>query len=242
MFQPTGPLPPEIYWRRRAVALGALVLALVLVVFLIVSLGGSDPDPAEAGTTGVEVAATPTSISNSSSGSGSGGSGGSGGTGGEGSGGDTTESTATTKTSAPPGPPAPAGQCPDQSLAIKVNHDKPTYMPGEEPTFTTIITNIGDEKCERDLGSGFQQVLVYTLDGQHRLWSNTDCFPQTEPDVRAMEPGEQAVFSVKWSGKTSMPDCTQQPEPVREPVGPGAYIAVAQIGELRSAPEPFNMG
>ncbi|QNG17387.1 hypothetical protein G4H71_07745 [Rhodococcus triatomae] len=245
MFQPNGPLPPEIYWRRRALALGAIVLALILVVWLIVSLRGGS-ETAEAGTTGVEVDATPTSVSASAtssanSGSGSGGSGG-----GSGSSDDDrdddSETTATSETSSTPAPPVAPGQCADQSLAIKVSRDKPTYPAGEEPTFTTIITNIGDAQCDRDLGSGFQQVLVYSLDGNRRLWSNTDCFPQTEPDVRSLAPGEQAVFNVKWSVKTSTPECVDQPEPVREPVGPGAYTVVGQIGELRSAPEPFNLG
>lgn len=250
MLEPNGPLPPEIYWRRRGAAIVAGVVALALLVWLISSLGGGEEDP-EAGAAAATSSLTSAPPSSSekpddknaggeaaASGSGSGGSGSSGteSSGAESSG--SKSSASESKVAAP----VPAGQCPDQSLAIKVSGDKPTYALGEQPTFTTVVTNIGTTPCERDLGSGLQQVLVYTLDGNQRLWSNIDCFPQSEPDVRTLAPGEQAVFSVKWSAKTSAPDCLEKPEPQREPIGPGAYTVVAQLGQLRSSPEPFNVG
>jgi hypothetical protein len=59
MLQPVGPLPPSVYWRRRAVAVAAAVLVLALVVWAIAAAsadGGSDvpaaappaPDPSAA--------------------------------------------------------------------------------------------------------------------------------------------------------------------------------------------------
>ena len=255
MLEPNGPLPPEIYWRRRALAIGGAIVVLLLVVWLISSLRGGDDsetDPAAASSS----MTTPVSISPTASGSpSSGGSGGSGGGGGAAAAGDEGSGTASASGSstsgasssagstsaAASGQAVAAGQCPDQSLAIKVAADKPTYLPGEEPSFTTVITNIGTTPCQRDLGSSLQQVLVYTIDGSVRLWSNIDCFPQSAADLRTLAPGEQAQFTVKWSAKTSAPDCLTQPEPQRDPVGPGAYTVVGQLGQLRSAPEPFNL-
>ena len=52
-----------------------------------------------------------------------------------------------------------------------------------------------------------------------------------------LRPGDQAAFSVRWSGTTSEPGCAVP----REPVQPGAYTVVGQLGGLRSTPEPFNM-
>ncbi|WP_188588629.1 hypothetical protein [Gordonia jinhuaensis] len=43
MLEPQGPLPPEIYWRRRALAVGIVVIVLAVVIGLIVwatSVGG----------------------------------------------------------------------------------------------------------------------------------------------------------------------------------------------------------
>ncbi|GAA0510702.1 hypothetical protein GCM10011581_00710 [Saccharopolyspora subtropica] len=45
MFDPTGPLPPAVYWRRRAVAMGAVLLAAVLLGWGVMALvSGSRPD------------------------------------------------------------------------------------------------------------------------------------------------------------------------------------------------------
>ncbi|MFC0447848.1 hypothetical protein [Rhodococcus jostii] len=246
MLEPNGPLPPEIYWRRRALAIGGAIVVLLLVVWLINSLrggGDSETDPAAASsslTTPVSISPTASGSSTSSGGPGGGG-GGAAAAGAESSGTSGSSSSGASSSSAPSGQPVAAGQCPDQSLAIKVAADKPTYLAGEEPSFTTVVTNIGTAACERDLGSSLQQVLVYTIDGAVRLWSNIDCFPQSAADVRTLAPGEQAQFTVKWSAKTSAPDCLTQPEPQRDPVGPGAYTVVGQLGQLRSAPEPFNL-
>lgn len=142
--------------------------------------------------------------------------------------------TSGTATSAAPVPP---GQCSDQSLAVRVTADEANYAVGAAPDFTIVITNIGTAPCERDLGAGLQQVLVYSLDGNRRLWANTDCFPESTADLRSLQPGDQAAYSVTWSATTSEPGC----DAPREPVGPGAYTVVGQLGGLRSTPEPFNI-
>ncbi len=130
-----------------------------------------------------------------------------------------------------------AGPCPDQSLAIKVTVEQPTYQVGEQPVFGIVITNISTVTCTRDMGSGLQQVSVHTLDGQRQLWSSTDCYPDGQPDIRTMNRGEQAAFTVTWSGSTSQPECVGE----RLQVPPGAYNVVAQLGTVRSAAEPFNL-
>lgn len=249
MLQPNGPLPPEIYWRRRALAIGAAVVVLGLIVWFISSLSGRNSDP-EADLAGVASSSAPQTLPSAgstpeqgaaanSAGGGSGGSsgGGSGESGASASGASATSGSASaTSTGASAAAVVPAGQCPDQSLAIKATPDKPTYAVGEEPGFTVLITNISSTECQRDVGAGLQQALVYTLDNQ-RIWSNTDCFPNAQSDLRAFKPGEQAGFTVKWSGTNSVPGCAE----ARIPVGPGAYQVIAQLGELRSTPEPFNM-
>lgn len=227
-MEPSGPLPPEIYWRRRWLAIGAAVVALALLIWIVSALrgGGDDEQSADAAAVSSSLTATTSAASSSTAASG------------ESS--DTPSGTETSSgTEAPSGTAAaaPAGQCADSSLAIKVSADKATYPAGEEPAFGIVVTNIGNAACDRELGAGMQQVLVYTLDSQQRLWSNGDCFPSTDSDVRTLEPGEQAAFTVKWSGATSEPGCAAP----REPVGPGAYSVVGQLGNLRSAPEPFNL-
>lgn len=256
MLEPNGPLPPEIYRRRRILAISVVVVVLALVVWLVIALtgGGDDPQPEPAAsqstisTTTTTGSADPSAKPASSSADTSGGassSGASGSNSSSSSGGSTAGSSgaapsgaepSTTKPSGVAAPPAP-GQCADQSLAVRVTADEPNYQIGSEPGFTIVITNIGTSACDRDLGAGLQQVLVYTLDGNQRLWANTDCFPESTADMRSLAPGDQAAYSVKWSATTSEPGC----DTPREPVGPGAYTVVGQLGGLRSTPEPFNI-
>lgn len=245
MLEPTGPLPPEIYRRRRVLAITVLVVVLALVVWLVLALtggGDAEPEPAAAQSTMTSTTSSPDS-SEENSGDESDGEGttpaGASDSGGTTSG--TTPSEGESETT-PSGAPAstdsaPPGQCPDQSLAVRVTADEPNYGVGTEPGFTIVITNIGTTVCDRDLGAGLQQVLVYSLDGNDRLWSNTDCFAEPTTDMRTLQPGDQAAYSVKWAASTSEPGC----ESPREPVGPGAYTVVGQLGGLRSTPEPFNI-
>ncbi|NLU62613.1 hypothetical protein HCA61_10075 [Rhodococcus sp. HNM0563] len=254
MFEPNGPLPPEIYWRRRVLAIVVAVVVLALVIWAVLAFtGGDDPEtePAASGTTMSETTATTPDGSGVEAGAETGSDDSGSDTAGSGS---SNSSNASSGSSTPSGgaesdeadPDAPTtpvsastapGQCSDQSLAVRVTAGEPNYQVGAEPEFTIVITNIGTSSCERDLGAGLQQVLVYTLDGNQRVWANTDCFPDSTADVRSLRPGDQAAFSVRWSGTTSEPGCATP----REPVQPGAYTVVGQLGGLRSTPEPFNM-
>ncbi|MFC9788207.1 hypothetical protein [Rhodococcus sp. NPDC127528] len=232
MLEPSGPLPPEIYQRRRMLALGVAVVALIVVVLIVTSLrGGGDDNPsAEAAAASSSLTSTSTTAASTSADADAGS--------GSVSGGADDHVSGTSVAASVSGAAVPPGQCPDNSLAIKVSSDQPNYPAGTEPSFGIVVTNIGNAACDRDLGAGMQQVMVYSLDGQKRLWSNTDCFPNAAADVRTLKPGEQAAFTVKWSGATSEPGCTAP----RNPVGPGAYTVVGQLGALRSTPEPFNLG
>lgn len=216
MLEPNGPLPPEIYWRRRLLAIGALIVALALVIWLALMLlrsGGDDKDPkaAAATSTSAKAAASTTADPSGSKVPASG----------------TVNSTAS-------GVPAP---CPDQSLAVKVTVGQPTYKAGDQPVITIVLTNISTAACSRDMGSGLQQVWVQSLDGQRKLWSNTDCDQGGPADVRTLNGGQQAAFTLTWSGTTSQPGCAGD----RVPVPAGGYAVVAQFGSVRSAPETFNI-
>ena len=215
MLEPNGPLPPEIYWRRRLLAIGVIATAIVLVVGVGILLSGGDDHkttPVAATTSPTATAATP------SAGAG--------------------ESGAPSAAAAASASAVSANvACPDQSLAVKVTVGQPSYKVGDQPVFNIVITNISTQACQRDMGSGLQQVVVQSLDGQRRLWSNTDCDKGAPADVRALTGGQQAAFTLTWSGTSSQPNCAG--DRVQVPAGP--YAVVAQFGSLRSNPEPFNL-
>ena len=175
--------PPRSTGVAGALAIGAAVIALALIIWAASALfgGGSDTPEADSAaassslTTDVSFTPNPSGSNAPEGGGGSGGgaAGGSGGSGTQASGSSSSSSSSSTT-----GAPVPAGQCADSSLAVKATADKATFAPGEEPSFTIVITNIGSAPCDRDLAGGLQQVLVYSIDGKTRLWSNVDCYPQ----------------------------------------------------------------
>lgn len=124
--------------------------------------------------------------------------------------------------------------CPDSTLAVKGITSQPNYVVGDQPKFTMVVTNIGLVACKRDVGAAVLAAYVYGLDNT-RLWSNLDCAPSNETLVKTFNPGEQVTTEVTWTGMSSAPNC---PLP-RQPIGPGTYNLVVQLGNLRSATLPF---
>ncbi|MGK2881185.1 MAG: hypothetical protein ACSLE6_10450 [Mycobacterium sp.] len=219
--EPRGPLPPEIYRRRRALALGvaALVVAMVVtVVVLVMNSGGATTTPTDQPSVGAAPSApveTKTPVIPPAA--------------------QSPAPTPTPTEAVTPPPVLEAGDdCPDSTLAVKGLTSAPTFVVGEQPKFTMVVTNIGLVACQRDVGAAVLAAYVYSLDNT-RLWSNLDCAPSNETLVRSFEPGEQVTTEVTWTGMGSSPQC---PLP-REPIGPGTYNLVVQLGNLRSAAVPF---
>ncbi|WP_218014467.1 hypothetical protein [Mycolicibacterium palauense] len=229
-LEPHGPLPPEIYRRRRALAIGiaVLVVAIVAAIVIVVVKGSSSADtkPAAQEPTGEPntaqgpLAPTPTPEGKSpvvappSP---------------------NPEPTPTATAAVEPPPILqPGDDCPDSTLAVKGLTNEPRYAIGDQPKFTMVVTNIGLTACQRDVGAAVLAAYVYSLDNK-RLWSNLDCAPSNETLVKTFNPGEQVTTEVTWTGMGSEPGC---PLP-RQPIGPGTYNLVVQLGNLRSATVPF---
>ena len=219
-IEPHGPLPPQVYWRRRGLALGIALLAIALVAGVAFAIFGgskSAKETAKSGTTQIPQPENKTPVvPPAESGA---------------------EPTATPTSAVAPPPVLQAGDdCPDSSLAVKGVTNAPQYVIGDQPKFTMVVTNIGLVACKRDVGAAVLAAYVYSLDN-NRLWSNLDCAPSNETLVKTFNPGEQVTTEVTWTGMGSAPQC---PLP-REPIGPGTYNLVVQLGNLRSAAVPFTL-
>jgi hypothetical protein len=225
-LEPHGPLPPQIYWRRRglALAVGLVVMGIVVaVVFTVLSgnAGAENKNGAKPANQSAAASAAQNPLPE-------------------------------VKSPITPLPPPPVqnptatgavmpppvlkdgDDCPDSTLAVKGITSQPQYLVGDQPKFTMVVTNIGLVACQRDVGAAVLAAYVYSLDNQ-RLWSNLDCAPSNETLVKKFSPGEQVTTEVTWTGMGSAPQC---PLP-RQPIGPGTYNLVVQLGNLRSAPVPF---
>lgn len=249
MLDPQGPLPPEIYWRRRALAVGVLVVVLAVIIGLIFWVTSDDSGKNTANSTdlsGTPSYALPSAYSDPSA-SASGVPGVSGGSSGGGGGG--VAAPGETPAAGQPGAdgqtapgetpqPVPAsGLCPDQNISVVLYTDKPAYNEGDQPIFTIAVTNAGLSECTRDVGKAMQNVTVLNLAGDRRIWASGDCAPVEGVNNQLLKPGQQVKDTIDWSGTTSSPGC----ETPRQPVVPGAYQAIAKIGEKASAPITFNV-
>ncbi|MHC1558697.1 DUF4232 domain-containing protein [Actinomycetospora sp. C-140] len=305
MWEPAGPLPPSVYWRRRCVALGVVVAVLGGLIWAVVGLaGGDEPDPAtveararaaamagpqtttpappsgqepgpeSAAPTGPIAAALPSVIPPGGAPALTPGPDGAlfvppGGDGFRnflppgvpaGSSGPllgpagttppaatsptppaaetppsaTTDPT-TTEQPTPASAPAP-GPCADGDLRITARTDAPSYAAGRKPVLSLVVTNTGATPCVRDLDAAKQAVAVVKRPGDG-LWGSNDCSPGDTDDVRTLAPGEEAVFSVHWSGKTSQPGCRGE----RTAVPPGTYQLLARLDGIVSDPAPFTL-
>jgi hypothetical protein len=226
-LEPHGPLPPQIYWRRRGLALVVAVVVIGIVAAVVITVltsnAGADtkntakpansPQAAQAPNPQPEVKSpiTPLPLP-------------------------VPETPTATAAVVPPPVLKDGDDCPDSTLAVKGITSQPQYVVGDQPKFTMVVTNIGLVGCQRDVGAAVLAAYVYSLDNQ-RLWSNLDCAPSNESLVKKFSPGEQVTTEVTWTGMSSAPQC---PLP-RQPIGPGTYNLVVQLGNLRSASVPFML-
>ena len=233
MIEPTGPLDPSVYWRRRIIALCGSVLAVVLLAVIISGwLGtGSQADPQGVAnkqsvvtTSGKLTSSPPTSGTITPAGASS-------------SSASPVPTPTTTTTTGPPPPPPPPGPCSDTSVTVEARVAQPSYRVGQAPLLTLVVTNSGTVACNRDVTRKLRELLVLTADGNTRLWSSADCYYDQPADVRLLQPGEQATFSIAWAGRTSAPNCA----PSGALLPAGDYVVIGKLGNLSSRPSPFKL-
>jgi hypothetical protein len=214
MLEPTGPLPPSVYWRRRALAAVVCVLAVVLLAWIVGALVGSADDQPVRGTSGSQKLTGPPSSPPASTRP-------------------ATASSAPTSsaTSSPPAPP-PLRSCPDKVIKVTADPGAKSYRVGQHPLLRLTIRNTGEVPCLRDVGRKLRELVITTANGRKRLWSSNDCYAPAEADRRILLPGKPLSFSLNWAGRTSSPGCPVQ----RSTVEAGKYRLTASLAHLQSPP------
>ncbi len=218
-----GPLPPEVYWRRRFLAVALIVVALVT---LRACAGGdssragrsaspSTSSPAD-GSSSHPYAPRMTSPSPSVSPS---------------------PAASPSAAATPSGSPRPAaiGPCPDGSLELTVTTDARTYRVGAKPKLTMTLRNAGAVACRRDLGSAAREVIITS--GMAHTWSSADCQRPGVSDVALLAAGSTQRYSLAWPGHRSPIGCAG-PAPVATA---GTYRVQARLGTLRSSHAVFQL-
>lgn len=233
MWEPVGPLPATIYWRRRFVAVSAGVLVVLALAWAALALLAPAPRPVA--TTAVAAAAPPSPSPPAATG----------------------EPPLTTTglpvttservlpdetprepVPVPPSVPVPPTgpvPCTNEMLGVTAEVEAPEHRVGERPVLRLVVVNLSDQACVRDLDGSRQEIVVWSGDGAQRLWSSNDCINPATVDLRTLVPGRPVAFAVRWAGRTSVPGCAEE----RTVVPPGAYRVMTRVDDLISAPTPF---
>jgi hypothetical protein len=211
-----GPLPPAVYWRRRAVVLGALVCAVFLVSY---SCGGARSAGSPENRSGNGASPAPsqsllTPVIGRPPGS------------------DASSSTA------PPasGGAQPTGPCTDAELIVTVNTEgnRAEFAVGAYVRIYLKIKNVSTRSCSRDVGATQQELRI--MQGARQMWSSDACGAPGGSFIRTLSPGQVLDdFNVLWNGRETT-NCQTKPLPA-----PGAYQLSGRVGTKWSEPVTFTV-
>jgi hypothetical protein len=222
VIEPTGPLPPAVYWRRRIAAIGAALVTLLLLIWII-GLFSSDEQPTlPTNAAAASSSDPPPSLSESPAASSS----------------STTPPPppSPTQPAPPPPPPGPPQPCADDVIGVVAKTNKPFYTIGDQPELSMDVANNGPVPCIKDIGRQHRELVVLTADGATQLWSSNHCLATAGSEVRVMQPKEVFNYGTKWAGSTSQPGCGAHTR-----VGPGDYLLVAKLAGKASSPVVFRL-
>ena len=232
MRSTVGPLPPAVYWRRRALVLGVLLLVVILSY---VSCSGND-DPGQRGTGASSQAPTPApadstpedlpSFSDAQPGAGP-----------------SLPDPADLLSQQPGGQPsgtgsnanvtAPAdGSCADQEVSVIPVPAVTTAKRGTPVVIHLKIKNVSTRVCTRDLGAGAQE--LYLDQGARKYWSSDTCSADRSSNAQQMRPGSEFEYTVTWNGRQSS-KCTAALAAGPAPP-PGTYELRGRLGTKVSEP------
>ncbi|MDR1825756.1 MAG: hypothetical protein LBR27_10610 [Bifidobacteriaceae bacterium] len=187
-LHPVGPEPPGVYWRRRAVVLGGLIIVIVVVFLIINALvhGGDDEGDKKA-----DGKATDTPTAQVSADEGAGDAAGSPSAAGQGA--------------------ATAPACSPTKLSIIIRSDKNTYTSADIPvTFTAEVENTGTADCSITLND--QSVDLTVTSGTDLIFDTKHCAVEggttsTAGGAVDIAAGAKADIPLTWNGQRSNDKC-----------------------------------
>ncbi|WP_025617448.1 hypothetical protein [Salinispora cortesiana] len=226
-----GPLPPAVYWRRRAVVLGAVFLFLIVVFY---SSWNSSEEPANTNASGQEQSAgdpgadseTPTGTEQPDPPDDSGDAG-------EEESPKPEPSEGAEVDDPPPAPPVPDdGTCVDDEISVTAVAQPASVGQGGAVDLQLKIKNSSSRTCSRDVGPDLQELFL--KDGAAKIWSSDSCGTFTGSDVQSFTPNFERSYRVRWNGNDDT-RC-QGGVAVGPGVPPGTYQVFARVGTKLSKP------
>jgi hypothetical protein len=215
-----GPLPPAVYWRRRALVLGGLLVVIILLVYTC-----SDPE-SDAKSSGASATRTAGATTGAPPGAG---------------GAAAAHRSLSPSASASPSSPAPATTPPDRSFCTD-DELRVTPVPaarrlarGTQIKITLKIKNISSRTCKRDVGPDQQELYIVEQGGAQKVWSSDDCGGPRGTSVEPFSPGFERAYTATWNGRESA-NCKDKPLPPA-----GTYQLYGRLGTKRSDPVTLTL-
>ena len=228
LLHPVGSLPPEVYWRCRALAgvLAVLILWLAWSAFPGKNHANAASGPAKAKTPA--VAATPSATPTPA----------------------VTTPPAAAVTTTPPAaavvtspaatttvPPAPTTPAVPlcKAVGVSVSTDHTVYPAGALPKFVLTVTNTSTAACRVDVGTAARGFVVTS--GSDRIWSSQDC-TKNSANVAVFAPKQSISYSHVWNrSRSSSAGCAAQGTQGRA----GTYKVTGHLGGLSSDIAVFQL-
>jgi hypothetical protein len=234
-----GPLPPSVYWRRRLIVLGGLLLVVLLVAYACTGSGTSSastqPSPTPVLAPSPDVLPSSSLLPSI-----------------EPSGTTTQPSSLLSPSLAlPSGNPSspmvdasPAGgTCTDTQIQVtpviaSTSASTSRLELGGTFDLRLKIRNISDTTCRRDVGTIAEELRI--TKGSTKIWSSDDCVHPKTPahDIRTFGPGIEIYAEVKWdSYDITTTTCKKSSDPAPQ----GKYTLTGRVG-TKTATVPFKIG
>ncbi|MFD6263277.1 hypothetical protein ACFWFK_19310 [Micromonospora chalcea] len=249
-----GPLPPAVYWRRRAVVLGAGLLFLIVLLYSCTgtdrNTGAPGTDPSPTGSAGAEPgpsgsvltpqsgspSPTPGDVGGGGANTGGGNTGGNntggGNTGGGNTGGGNNNGGGTGNGGANGQPVSDDGTCTDSELLVTPVAAPATAQRGTVVTLRLKVKNVSNRTCNRDVGADLQE--LYLKAGAEKIWSSDTCGTGKGSDVQTFTPNFERSYELGWNGRVDNRCANGLAN--GEFAAIGAYQVFARVGTKISEP------
>ena len=214
-----GPLPAAVYWRRRAVVLGAvLLLALAVSYTCSGPQSSAGPSPSHSPSAKASPKTNPSLqpaelISPAPS----------------------ADDPGTQATTPPVGDPSVDPRaCTDAEIRVTAKPTVTSAARGAHVVIYLYIKNISARSCTRDIGPDLQELRIVL--GAEKVWSSDDCGTARGSNIRNFLPNFEVSFNVDWNGKmsTSCIGTGANRAPAGAAPDAGRYQVLGRVGTAQS--------
>ncbi|WP_019633019.1 hypothetical protein [Actinomadura atramentaria] len=204
---------PDQYWKRRAIALGAVLGAVGLMAWACGAGGGEEKPVRDAAAL---AGATPTIVPMPAATS--------------------PTATATASRSASPKPRRKAGDaCVPHDVVVTLAASASVYAKGRRPELRLTVVNTGSRACAFDVGSRALDLRISS--GPDRVWTASQCAPDEGSGKRVLRRGVPFVRTIVWDRRRGSDGCRGH----RPTARPGTYVAEIHAKGVTARRQVFSL-